>query len=332
MGFAEAAECPVVLAGDIDRGGVIAQLVGTSAILPPCDRARIRGFLVNKFRGDPSLFEAGMQEIAHRTDWPSLGLIPWFPGANRLPAEDILDIKGAEGGAIKIAVPVFARISNFDDLDPLKLEEDVEVALVHRGEALPGDADLVILGGSKSTTGDLAYFRQQGWDVDLKAHIRRGGMVLGLCGGYQMLGKSISDPEGIEGPAGTVQGLCHLDVDTVMQPRKHLHLISGTDLASGTPLRGYEIHIGETVGADCETLWLLTEGSASNASGRGGQVLGCYLHGLFESDDFRSAFLARFRDRSSGVNYRETVDRTLDDLAQHLRDHMDTDRLLELAK
>ena len=254
MGFASAAQVPVILMGDIDRGGVIAQIVGTQAVMSDADNALVRGFSVNKFRGDRSLFDAGRDDIARRTGWPSLGVIPWFDLAHRLPAEDVMDLPArarSGGSGCVIAVPRLPRIANFDDLDPLAAEPGVDLRLITPGMPLPADADLVLLMGSKSTLSDLAAFRAEGWDIDLAAHIRRRGHVLGLCGGYQMLGRSLSDPDGIEGAAGTVAGLGHLDVSTVMAPVKHLSLKTGLHPESGTELSGYEIHIGQTTGPDC---------------------------------------------------------------------------------
>ncbi|MEM6727966.1 MAG: cobyric acid synthase, partial [Pseudomonadota bacterium] len=235
MGFAEAACVPVVLIGDIDRGGVIAQLVGTQAVLDPADAKRIRAFAINKFRGDPTLFAEGMDVISEATGWAPLGIIPWFEEAWKLPAEDIMDLKRAapksasSGPKLKIAVPRLPRIANFDDLDPLSAEPGVEIDIVEHGRAVPGDADLVILPGSKSTIADLAAFRAEGWDIDLTAHVRRGGHVLGICGGYQMMGRAIDDPMGIEGPPGRVGGLGLLDVETVMAPEKRLALTQARD-------------------------------------------------------------------------------------------------------
>ena len=202
MGFAEAADVPVVLIGDIDRGGVIAQLVGTWNLLSDSERARTRGFIVNKFRGDATLFDDGLAIIREQTAMASYGVVPFLAEAGRLPREDAFDLgaEDAKPGAIKIAVPVFSRIANFDDLDPLRAEPDVSVIMVRAGAALPGDADLILLPGSKATLADLAFVREQGWDIDIAAHVRRGGAVLGICGGYQMLGKTVSDPGGIEGP------------------------------------------------------------------------------------------------------------------------------------
>ena len=331
MGFAEAAGVPVVLVGDIDRGGVIAQFVGTQVILPEDDADRIKAFAVNKFRGDVQLFDEGLSEIAKRTGWPSLGVIPWFADAWRLPAEDVMDIRSSTGGALRVIVPRLSRIANFDDLDPLSSEPGVSVDIIEPGRALPGDADLVLIPGSKSTIGDLADFRGNGWDVDLKAHIRRGGHVLGICGGYQMLGHEIADPEGIEGPPGTVRGLGFLDVKTVMHPEKRLALTDAKYSATGDMVQGYEIHIGKTTGPDTARAWLEVGDRTEGAATSDGRVRGCYLHGLFASDAFRAAYL-RELGGASDLQYGDQVENTLDALADHLETHMDLDLLLSLAE
>lgn len=333
MGFAKAANVPVILMGDIDRGGVIAQIVGTQAVLSAEDNALVRGFAVNKFRGDRSLFDAGRDDIARRTGWPSLGVIPWFDQAHRLPAEDVMDLpaRARSGGAgCVIAVPRLPRIANFDDLDPLAAEPGVDLRMIMPGSPLPAEADLVLLVGSKATISDLEAFRSEGWDIDLAAHIRRGGHVLGLCGGYQMLGRRIADPHGIEGPPSEVAGLGHLDIDTVMAPKKHLSLKTGTHPASGTALSGYEIHIGETSGPDCARGWLTFDGIREGATSEDGRVQGCYMHGIFTSDDFRRAYLADFGVASSHM-FETGVDKTLDALAAHVERFMDVDLLLSLA-
>ena len=331
MGFAEAAGVPVVLVGDIDRGGVIAQIVGTQTTLPTDDAARIKGFAINKFRGDPSLFDDGLTEIVNRTGWPSLGVLPWFADAWRLPAEDVMDIQSRQGGAFKVVVPRLNRIANFDDLDPLSAEPQVSVEIIEPGRPLPGDADLVLIPGSKSTIADLAHFRAQGWDVDLQAHIRRGGHVLGVCGGYQMLGREIGDPEGIEGHPGKVAGLGHLDVVTVMKPKKHLSLTQATYAATGETVEGYEIHIGETTGPDCARAWLDIGGRHAGAASADGRVRACYLHGLFASDAFRASYLSEL-GAASDLSFSDSVDQTLDALAVHIEAHFDIDLLLQLAE
>lgn len=335
MGFARAAGVPVVLVGDIDRGGVIASLVGTQAVLDPADAAMIRGFVVNRFRGDPALFADGMALIAARTGWAALGLVPFLPEAARLPAEDALALDHAlprrPGARLRIAVPVLPRIANFDDLDPLIAEPAVEVLRVRPPAALPGDADLVILPGSKATIADLAALRDAGFDIDIAAHVRRGGAVLGLCGGYQMLGRAIADPEGIEGRPGRVAGLGLLDVTTVLAGDKRLTRVTGTT-AEGAPFAGYEMHMGVTEGPDrARPFARLADGGAEGAVSPDGRVLGTYVHGLFADDAQRAAWLARFAAGAPALDYEAGVEAALDALADHLERHMDLERLLSLA-
>lgn len=333
MGFAEAVAAPVVLVGDIDRGGVIAQLVGTQSVLDPADAARIQGFVVNKFRGDPRLFEDGYRAIAERTGWRGYGVLPWFRDAHRLPGEDSLDLDPERGArrraGIVVAVPAPPQIANFDDLDPLAAEPGVDLRIIRAGEALPGDADLVLLPGAKSTIGDLGAFRAAGWDVDLHAHLRRGGRALGLCGGYQMLGRRIHDPDGVEGAPGSAEGLGWLDVETVMTSEKRVAPASGLHLSSGAAVSGYEIHLGRTDGPDCARPYLEINGRRDGAQSADGRVAGCYLHGLFAEDGFRRAFLG---DAASDLAYETMVDATLDALADHLEAHLDVDGLLALAR
>jgi len=331
MGFAEAADIPVILVGDIDRGGVIAQLVGTYSVLHPSDRDRIKSFIINKFRGDPKIFETGVKAIVERSGWAALGVVPWFSDAWKLPAEDVMDIAGTTGGSLKIAVPRLNRIANFDDLDPLSNEPGVHVELIEPGRALPGDADLVLIPGSKNTIADLADFRANGWDIDLAAHRRRGGHVLGICGGYQMLGQVISDPDGLEGQSKPVRGLGLLDVGTVMQSEKQLGLVKATYPASAVTLSGYEIHLGETTGPDCDRGWLHMKGRQSGAASADGLVRGCYLHGLFSSDAFRHAFLQELGHKGSATSYDDTVEATLNALADHLELHLNIDEVLAQA-
>lgn len=331
MGFAEAAGVPVILIGDIDRGGVIAQLVGTHAVLPDSDRAMIKGFGINKFRGDVTLFAEGMDIIRDHTGWHPLGILPWFDQAWKLPAEDVMDVASRRGGKTKIAVPRLNRIANFDDLDPLAAEPDITVEIIEAGRPLPADADLILIPGSKSTIADLAHFRAQGWDIDLLAHVRRGGRVLGICGGYQMLGTEIRDPLGIEGAASTVAGLGLLDVVTEMKPHKQLTLTQGTDIVSGTDIQGYEIHIGDTTGPDRDNAWIAIGDRTEGAASRSGQIKGCYLHGLFSADAFRAAFLQSIGAAPSQINYSQDVERALDALATHVTTHLDLDRIAAIA-
>jgi adenosylcobyric acid synthase len=335
MGFAQAADVPVVLIGDIDRGGVIASLIGTKAVLAPEDAARVCGFIVNKFRGDAALFAEGMARIARTTGWEALGLVPHFADARLLPAEDALALKRSArlkpDARVRIAVPILPHIANFDDLDPLDAEPDVDLVYVRRVAALPGDADIIVLPGSKATIADLAALRAAGYDIDLTAHRRRGGVILGLCGGYQMLGRSVADPGGIEGPAATVEGLGLLDVATTLSAEKRLEAASGTT-SDGAPFRGYEMHMGVTEGPDCARPFArLADGSPDGAVSADGRVIGTYVHGLFADDRQRAAWLARFKGVAS-VAHDDLVERTLDALAAHLAAHLDLDRLLSLAR
>ena len=337
MGFARAVDAPVVLVGDIDRGGVIAQLVGCQAVIEPSDAALIKGFIVNKFRGDPSLFEDGMAFVARRTGWRALGLLPFFADAARLPAEDAFGLRGqnASGqGGVKIAVPLLPNIANFDDLDPLKAEPGVSVIFIPPGAPLPGDARLVILPGSKATIADLMAFRAEGWHIDLAAHLRRGGRVLGVCGGYQMLGRSIADPFGVEGRRGHTEGLGLLDVATVLGARKKLSQTRGECVAEGAPFDGYEMHMGETTGPDCARPALrFDDGRLDGAVSRDGLVSGVYVHGLFTREQQRAVWLRRLEaEPSSSLRYEAQIDETLDALAEHIADHVDLDQLLELAR
>ena len=335
MGFARAAAVPVVLIGDIDRGGVIASLVGTKAVLAPEDAALIRGFIVNKFRGDAALFSAGMAQIAQATGWEALGLVPHFADARLLPAEDALALERQPAAKpharVRIAVPILPHIANFDDLDPLDAETDVALMRVRPGTALPGDADLIVLPGSKATIADLAALRAAGFDIDIAAHRRRGGMVLGLCGGYQMLGRTIADPGGVEGPPATVEGLGLLDVATTLAADKRLERVAGTS-SDGAPFAGYEMHMGLTAGPDCMRPFAqLADGSQDGAISADGRVIGTYVHGLFGDDRQRAAWLRRFKATAT-IRYDDLVERTLDAFAAHLCAHLDIDRLLKLAE
>lgn len=333
MGFARAADVPVILTGDIDRGGVIAQIVGTQAVIDPEDAAMVAGFLINRFRGDPSLFDDGYRMIEQRTGWRGFGVCPWFPDAWRLPAEDALDLAAPrrETG-LHVVCLCLSRIANFDDLDPLAQEPGVRLTMLGPGRAIPGDADLVILPGTKSTRGDLAFLRAQGWDVDLAAHVRRGGHVLGICGGYQLLGREVADPEGIEGPAGADPGLGLLEVSTIMTPKKRLTEVAVIHVASGVGFHGYEIHIGETHGPDRARPFAHVDGAPEGAVSADGHIVGSYLHGMFRDDAFRAAFLANLGVASSDTAYDAGVEETLDALAAHLEGHLDVDGLLAAAR
>lgn len=333
MGFAEAVDVPVVIVGDIDRGGVIASLVGTHAVMSAADRDRIRGFLINKFRGDAGLFSEGLRLIAERTGWASFGVVPWLAETVRLPAEDSQGLAGgvALSDTLVVAVPMLPRIANFDDLDPLRAEPGVSVVLVPSGAPIPATAGLVLIPGSKTTIADLAFLRAEGWDIDIAAHVRRGGAVLGLCGGYQMLGRSIADPDGVEGALGMVPGLGLLDVATTMGGDKVTVPVAGHHVGSGEAVSGYEIHMGRTTGPDCARPFLDLDGRPDGAVSSSGRVIGTYVHGVFAGDGFRRAFLAGLGATASDLAYEQGVEAALDALAAHLERHVDIDALLAIA-
>lgn len=338
MGFARAAGVPVILVGDIDRGGVIASLVGTRVVIDPDDAAMIRGFLINKFRGDVRLFDDGYAEIARRTGWPGLGVVPWIAAARQLPAEDgvVLETARRSEGAVTIAVPMLSRIANFDDFDPLIHEPGVRLVFVPPGQAIPADAALIILPGTKATIADLAFLRAQGWDIDIAAHVRRGGHLLGICGGYQMLGHSITDPQGIEGPDRSAAGLGYLPVTTRLTDDKRLTATTGTSLADGAAFAGYEIHSGRTtfdpdVDPGTAPLLRLADGSHDGATTADGRIAGCYIHGLFNDARQRAAWLARLGVASDGVDQAQRVDVALDALAAALAETVDSEQIMTMA-
>ncbi len=333
MGFALAAHIPVALVGDIDRGGVIAQLVGTYELLAPEERTLVKGYIVNKFRGDLGLFSDALDIMRAHTRWRCFGVLPWFDKLRELPAEDSMALRqlrpGPRDSALVIAVPLLPHIANFDDLDPLRAEPGVSILLIEPGHPLPA-CDLVLLPGSKATLADLAALKREGWDIDIKAHHRRGGHVLGICAGYQMLGRRIADAAGIEGAPGEAEGLGLLDVATEMTSEKLLTAAAGEGL--GAPVKGYEMHIGRTAGPDDERPMLHLEGRSDGAVSRDGRVMGCHLHGLFASDPFRRAFLTRLGTVPDlGLVDDERIEKALDALARHLELHVDLDALLKVA-
>jgi len=331
MGFAHAADVPVVLVGDIDRGHVIASLVGAHAVLDGPDRDRIQGFLINKFRGDPRLFDDGRADIVARTGWTDLGMAPWLAAAARLPAEDAVVLERPAAGErrrVTIAVPMLSRIANFDDFDPLRAEPEVDLRFVPPGRALPGDADLVILPGTKATLADLAFLRGQGWDIDLAAHLRRGGRVLGICGGYQMLGARVSDPDGVEGAPGSAAGLGLLDIETVLTGEKLLRPVTGE--LNGAAFQGYEMHVGRTTGAPRPFL-TLAGGGHDGARSSDGRVAGGYVHGLFAAASARTAFLAELGATSRVGDYDAVVDAALDEISGVLEGVFDIPALARIA-
>jgi adenosylcobyric acid synthase len=334
MGFATVADVPVVLVGDIDRGGVIASIAGTHLILPDEDRRMIAGFIVNKFRGELSLFDDGLAAIERFTGWRSFGVVPWLKEAALLPAEDavVLDRAPRGGkGRLTVAVPMLSRIANFDDLDPLRAEPDVDVVFVPPGRPLP-PVEIIVLPGSKSTIADLAFLRTQGWDRDIARHHAEGGIIIGLCGGLQMLGRNVRDPNGTEGPERDAPGLGLLDVETTLEPNKTLREATARSLRHDSETSGYEIHLGRTTGPDCGRPVFEIDGAPDGASSIDGRVWGTYLHGLFTGDAFRRRFLAEHGVEASPFGFEQRIDDALDAIAEALETHLDCDGLLAVAR
>lgn len=359
MGLAQALNLPVVLVGDINRGHVIASLVGAHVVLDAADRAMIRGFIVNKFRGNPQLFQDGVRNIAEHTGWQPIGVVPWLRAAGRLPSEDGMQLEDlhtsrAPHSRVKIAVPQLSHIANFDDFDPLREEPNVELVFVPPGRPIPIDATMIVIPGTKSTIADMEFMRAQGWDIDVLSHVRHGGRVLGICGGYQMLGRAISDPDGIEGPPRTVQGLGLLDVETVMTGDKTLREVAGvlvgveardggapvgafpgapaSTLASAVPFAGYEMHVGATTGPGVRRPFLrFGDGTNDGAVSSDGRVAGCYVHGLFGVTAARATLLASIGAAPSQVDHAARVDAALDEIASVLEGCLNVDALAAIA-
>ena len=335
LGFASAANVPALLIGDIHRGGVIASIVGTFAVLSGAERAYIKGFIINKFHGDSELFSEGKIYLERETKTPCLGVVPHFGAAQKLPAEDAVTLEhmvATDSKGLKICVLRLPRIANFDDLDPLRQEADVALQFLNPGQPIPGDASLVIIPGSKSTIADLAALRAAGWDIDLLAHHRRGGRVLGLCGGFQMLGKMIHDPQGLEGKPASLPGLGLLDVETTLLSDKTTTATEAIHTLSGQFISAYEIHLGETKGPDSARPFAQTANGPEGAISHDGLVTGTYLHGCFSADGFRHAWLKSLGAAASAFAYEQAIEQTLDALAAHLEKHLDLDAVLKLAQ
>ena len=344
MNLAELADLPVVVLTDNDRGGAIAAVVGTHVLHTPAERERIVGYIVNKFRGDFSLYEPGCQVMTEQTGWPLLGVVRWFDGAGRLPAEDALALEkpapqtsGVAGGSLLVVVPQLSRVANFDDLDPLAAEPGVVVRWIPPGEPIPADADVVLLPGSKTTRADLEVLRREGWDIDIHAHVRRGGRVVGLCAGFQMLGHVVRDPLGIEGAPGETAGLGLLDIETTIGGDKKLIDIDCIDRVSGQRVVGYEMHMGRTEGPGLARPWLQLVGTDGSETPEGavsadGRIMGAYIHGLFAADGFRSHWLTQLGAQISELDFEAQVEATLEALADHVEANLDLDALLALAR
>ena len=333
MGFAEAVDCPVILVADINRGGVFAHLVGTLELLSPSEQARVKGFVINRFRGDIALLQPGLDWLEQRTGKPVLGVLPYVTDLH-LEAEDGIDVRqGAKSERVlKVIVPVLPRISNHTDFDPLRLHPQVDLQFIGPGQPIP-PADLIILPGSKSVRGDLAQLRERGWDKAIERHLRYGGKLIGICGGLQMLGRDVHDPLGLEGPAGSSPGLGLLDYATVLEAEKQLRNVAGVLNLEAAPVAGYEIHAGVTTGPALEQPAVqLADGRCDGAVSDDGQILATYLHGLFEGSHSCAALLrwAGLEDAQT-IDYEALRERDIERLADLVEKHLDTARLRQLC-
>ncbi|WP_029880035.1 cobyric acid synthase [Simiduia agarivorans] len=337
MGFAEAVDCPVILVADIDRGGVFAHLVGTLELLSETERARVIGFVINRFRGDIGLLQSGLDWLEARTGKPVLAVVPFIQGLHT-EAEDALTANTAAQSdrALKVKVPVFSRISNHTDFDPLRLHPQVDFEFVGPGGSLAG-ADLIILPGTKNTRADLDFLRAQGWDTALQTHLRYGGKLMGICGGMQMLGEQVDDPIGVEGAPGSTRGLAYLPITTRMGQVKTLTNCQGQlrlpGQAQPVPVTGYEIHAGVTEPLQaCDGLIVGEDGVVDGFRSADGNIVGCYWHGVFNQPDALVAVLnwAGLTD-SVAADYEALLEAELDRLAscvaQHWQEHKWNDAL-----
>ena len=330
MGFAEMVDCPVILVADIDRGGVFAHLTGTLALLSDTEQQRTLGFVINRFRGDLSLLQGGLDWLEERTGKPVFGVLPYLHGLT-LDAEDAVAEQGDhDAGALKVVVPLLPRMSNHNDFDPLRLHPQVDLRFVKMGESWPA-ADLVILPGSKATRADLAFLREQGWDSQIEKHLRYGGKLLGICGGFQMLGDRVDDPDGLESNAGSSTGLGWLAMTTRLIAGKQLRNVQGVFLPADTAIHGYEIHNGVSEGSALLRPMLQLGERNEGAISDDGQVMGCYLHGLFDRAEACNGILqwAGLRGERA-VDYDDHRQKDLDRLADLIEEHLDTERLLSV--
>ena len=341
MGFATKLSVPTIIIGDIDRGGVIASLVGTKAVLDSEDNKSLIGFIINRFRGDPKLFKNGILEIEKRTQWKFLGLVPYYENIHKLPAEDSHDLEKIfinnkkSDAKLTISVPILSKISNFDDLDPLRNQKNININYVRPGDNIPQKTDIILLLGSKSTISDLRELRENNWDREIRMHHDNNGVVIGLCGGYQMLGKFINDNEKIESSVRATRGLELLDVETEMINSKIVTKINGKHIESNKKMVGYEIHIGRTHGKDCERPLFLIDNKHDGAQSANGRVFGTYVHGIFHNRhliEWLFSITNKSIDSSEIDDYETILDQALNDLADHLEKHISWKSILDLSK
>ena len=335
MGFAEAAGCPVIIVADIDRGGVFAHLYGTLALLSESEQARVKGFVINRFRGDIKLLESGLDWLEEKTGKPVLGVLPYLHGLH-LEAEDAIaeqQLNSDSENTLKVVVPVISRMSNHTDFDVLRLNPSVDITFVRKGQRLP-PCDLIILPGSKSTRTDLAFIRDNGWDQDLLKHLRFGGKVLGICGGYQMLGSMIHDPDGIEGSAGNTEGFGLLELETVLEPEKQLRQVAGTMQLPGqqkVSITGYEIHAGITSGKALASTLIDLGNHQDGVMSADGQIMGSYLHGIFDHSEACRAILEWAGLKGVEIpDYNSIREHGIDRIADAIEAHINMEKITEI--
>lgn len=328
MGFAEAVDCPVILIADIDRGGVFAHLVGTLALLSTSEQARVRGFIINRFRGDISLLQSGLDWLEQHTGKPVLGVLPFLQDFH-LEAEDAISTQQyTQVSELNIAVPVLSRISNHTDFDALRLHPHVNLQFVGPGQPIP-TSDLIILPGSKSTRHDLDFLRRNGWDKDIQRHLRYGGKLMGICGGFQMLGNVVHDPQGIEGDAGSTPGLGYLDFETTLKDKKLLQQVRGQLINGGDTVTGYEIHAGISEGPALQSPLVKMDNRVDGAQSADGQIIGSYLHGIFDHNDARQSLLSwAGLSNGKGFDYDALIERNIDRLADCFEEQLDIEAML----
>ncbi len=331
MGFALPTNTPVVLIGDINRGGVIAAVAGTHKLLPPEEQALIKGTIINLFRGDVRLFDGGLVRMEEETGWPNFGVVPFLRCVGDLPPEDAVVLEKSaysQKEKFRVVVPMLPRIANFDDIDPLKNEENIEVVFCRPGTPLPRDADLIIIPGSKATIADLRFMKSEGWDIDILAHARAGGAVLGICGGYQMLGDLVADPKGIEGQVTHENGLGLLPISTLLAEEKQTRVCEAKVTGVEGNITGYEIHAGESDAGGAFDPFMTVGNELIGLKAKGAPVWGTYLHGLFENGAFRKSFFGGIGAEISGADFGPKVEAALDALADALEEHLDLDAML----
>lgn len=336
MGFAEKADCPVIIIADIDKGGVFAHLYGTLALLSESEQNRVQGFVINRFRGDVKLLEPGLQWLEEKTGKPVLGVLPYLHGLH-LEAEDaVISHQHVDDDrrVLKVAVPILTRTSNHTDFDPLRLHPEVDVHFVGKGQSIP-ECDLVIIPGTKNTRTDLEFLKENGWDQDILRHLRYGGKLMGICGGYQMLGKAIHDPDGIEGVAGSSAALGLLDLETTMVRQKTLTRVKGLMALPGqqtVPVTGYEIHAGVTTGPALQRPLIRLQDDVDGVMSDDGQIFGTYLHGVFEEPDACTAILqwAGFQEISR-IDYYQLREEGINRMADAVEEHLDMKTIFELC-